>query len=491
MDDRRPRALLGILAAAVFSIPAAAEHIGEEPDDEEPSLREQLTEREDKIYVEDPYRIDLFGNPLSIIIQSETSLEGLSHAVLGDPDLDYGRLLFAEEFEVEGFYAATPSISAFAQVNLIAEEDLDSSYPDGESGIYLERGEMWLHFQDIAGGPFSIELGRLDFEDDRLWWWDTELDAVRLTYEKDDFEATVAVARELFSARSDEGFIEPEQEDVTRIIIENSWDWHDDHSIQFFYLRNHDASGHGTIGDIVRESLEDEFDSDLSWVGVRFAGGSEAPRGAIVGYWFDAGYVWGRETIQESDDIAPGVVEIEDIRTVDVDGWGFDAGTTILFPHPVEPRLTLGWAVGSGDPDPDDGTDRGYRQTAIQGNEPGFGGAERFNGYGVLLEPELSNLSVITLGLGCTLFESSSLDLVYHNYTLMDHADELRDSRIDTELTGNSRDIGQGLDVILALEEWETMQLELMGSAFRGGRAFGPDDGRWAFGGSVLFRFAF
>ncbi|MCB1130184.1 MAG: alginate export family protein [Verrucomicrobiae bacterium] len=471
--------------------PVAAEHIGEEPDDEEPALREQLTEREDKIYVENPHRIDLFGKPLSLIIQSEMSLEVLSHAELGDPSLDYGRLLSTGEIEFEGFYAATPSISVFAQLNLIDERDLDSSNPDGESGFFLERGEMWLHYHEISGGPFSIELGRLDFEDDRLWWWDAELDAVRLTWEQDDFEATVALAHECFPSRSDEGFIDPEHEDVTRILVENSWDWHEDHSVQMFFLHSRDRSGGGNVGDILRETREDEFDGDLAWAGVRFAGAIEAPRRALVGYWLDAGYVRGRETIRESDDFAPGLVEIEDIRTVDVEGWGFDAGTTILFPHPWEPRLTLGWAMGSGDSDPDDGLDRGYRQTSIQGNEPGFGGAERFNAYGVLLEPELSNLSVFSLGLGCTLLESSSLDLVYHNYRLAHAADELRDSRIDTDLTGGGRDVGHGLDLILALEEWESVQFELSASTFRAGRAFGRDEGTWAFGATAALRFAF
>ena len=34
----------------------------------------------------------------------------------------------------------------------------------------------------------SLDVGQLDFEDDRRWWWDEELDAVRLGYELGDFE---------------------------------------------------------------------------------------------------------------------------------------------------------------------------------------------------------------------------------------------------------------------------------------------------------------
>ena len=479
-----------VLSTGVIS-PATAQHVGEEEDDEPPNLREQLTEREDKIFVEDPYVLDLFGRPLSIIIQSESLIEGYDELVVGDPSEAYGQLVFEHEVEVEGFYSFGSGVSALVQVNLLVEEDLDSGYPDAVSDLYLERGEMWLYFQEIGGSDFHLELGRLDFEDDRLWWWDMELDAVRVAWETDELEITLAVARELFSARSDRHHIDPEHDDVTRVIMEASWDWHEDHAIQVFFLHSDDRSRTGSVGDLVREEREDEFDGDLYWAGIRFAGGAGFGDGGIVGYWVDVGGVWGDELIVESDDLAPGLVELEEIRKSDVCAWAVDAGSTILIPVALEPRLTLAYAMGSGDSDPEAGRDGNYRQTTLHENEPGFGGAQRFKSYGFLLDPELSNLSVATVGLGISLFESSSLDLVYHNYRLMEHAEGLRDARIEEELTGDSRDIGHGIDLILALEEWERMQFELVASTFRAGRAFGDDEGEWIFGGFAAFRMAF
>ena len=68
---------------------------------------------------------------------------------------------------------------------------------------------------------------------------------------------------------------------------------------------------------------------------------------------------------------------------------------------------------------------------------------------------------------------------------------QLPDARFDTELDGRHRDLGQELDVVLALEEWERLEFELIGSVFRAGSAFGERRGIWSFGGLFAVRMAF
>ena len=153
-------------------------------------------------------------------------------------------------------------------------------------------------------------------------------------------------------------------------------------------------------------------------------------------------------------------------------------GLAWILPMAFEPRLFAGYAFGSGDRTLEEGTDHSFRQTGIEANEAGFGGVERFAHYGVLLDPELSNLQVLTVGAGLSLLRSSSLDLVYHYYRLDEPALFLRDARLEATLTGEHRDLGHGVDLVLALEEWERLEFELIGSAFRPGRAFGKDRGR-------------
>ena len=45
-----------------------------------------------------------------------------------------------------------------------------------------------------------------------------------------------------------------------------------------------------------------------------------------------------------------------------------------ILPLPAEPRVFAGYAYGSGDSSPGEGSDASFHQTGLQGNESGFGG---------------------------------------------------------------------------------------------------------------------
>ena len=454
-------------------------------------LRERLTEREDENRVKEPRMVRFLGRPLSLNGQYEISLEQTGRLALGDGTGRHGRLLLEQEIETEAFYGINGGLSFFAQLRMPQAEDLDAATPDGVSDIFVERGEMWVNVQNIAGLPLGLEAGRLDFEDDRLWWWDEDLDALRVTCEAGPLEATFAAARELASDRSGRSSVNPDENGVVRLIAEASWDWRPNHSIQFFALAHHDRSRTEAPGETFAREREDESDAKLAWLGVRASGAGDLGAGGIVGYWLDAGWVRGDERLIEADGVAPGISEVEEVITRKVRGRAFDVGVTWMLRGAAEPRLTLAYARGSGDRKPDDAIDRTYHQTGLHANEPGFGGVQRFQGYGELLDPELSNLGIFTAGIGCSLFAASSVDLIYHHYRLVEPAESLRDARIDAELTGAHRDLGHGVDLVLAFEEWERIELEFAVSTFRAGKAFGGDKGKWLVGGFAAFRFAF
>lgn len=460
-------------------------------EEEEQSPWERLTEREDEIQTEDPLVIAFLNRPLVLSGQYEAVVDYIDRLPVGTGSNSYGRLLFEQELEAEAFYAVTPAISAFFQLRFAMEEDLLSETPEDVSDRFIERGEMWVNWAGIAGSPVSLEVGRLDFEDDRLWWWDEDLDAARLIYEADLFEIALAVAEELAPARSDRSYIDPEHENLTRWIAEISLDWNDHHALQLFVLHQNDRSGTEAPGAVIASDREDESDAELTWLGVRAAGAFVFEGGTLLGYWADAGRVLGRETLLETEDVPPKYVEVDEVVRKDVSGWGVDTGLTLALPTAGEPRFTLGWAWGSGDRRTDSGTDSAYRQTGIHGNECAFGGVERFQIYGEILDPELSNISIVTAGLGFSLMESSSIDLVLHDYRLVQPAGELRDSRLDAELNESDLDLGSGVDLILGLEEWDAVQFRITASAFHTGKAFGVDRDQWIYSTLFEFRFAF
>jgi hypothetical protein len=471
--------------------PNESEELDEDEEEEEDELRERLTEREDKRRPLEPWSVDVAGRPLTIGGEYEITFGYLRRRVLGESVEEPDRMFLEQGLELEAFYSFGPPLSLFAQVDLVMEEDLLSHTFEEVSDYYVERGEMWLYSENIAGSHVNFDIGRLDFEDDRRWWWDEELDAVRVAYETETAEVVLTVARELAPSRSDWDDVDPENERVLRVIGEASWDWRPNHALEFFALYQDDHSPTEQPGDVVHFEREDDSDARLGWIGARLMGVWDLRTRGIFGYWLDTALVRGDERLVEFEDLSGRRSVVEEVIHRDVRGWAIDAGVNWILPTALEPRLFAGYAFGSGDRRPEQGTDRSFRQTALQSNEAGFGGVEKFPHYGVLLDPELSNLGVLTLGVGISLFRSSSLDLVYHDYRLDEPADSLRDARLEATLTGQHRDLGREVDLVFALEEWERLEFELIASAFRAGRAFGRDHREWSYGGLVAMRIGF
>jgi len=473
----------------------------EEEEEEEEGLQQRLTEREDKRRPLEPFELDVAGHVLVLGGEYEVEL-GYVDGRVQEPEVDgvvvdeHNRFLMQNQLELEAFYTLGEPLSVFLQVAGVWEEDLLGNTFEEVSDTYLERGEMWLYSEDVLGSGVNLDVGRLDFEDDRRWWWDDELDAARVGYESETVEITLALAYELASDRSDRSWVDPEQERVLRWLSESSWDFHENHSFQLFLLHQDDHSPTEQVGDTVSVEREDDSDARLTWVGARQTGIFDFGSRGYLGYWLDTGLVRGHERVIEFEDPVPGSerVAVEEVKRRDVSGWGVDAGLSWLLPLPYEPRVFAGYAHGSEE----------YRQSGVQDNEAGFGGVERFDSYGLLLQPELSNLGIVTVGAGLSLFRSSSLDLVYHHYRLYEKSEDLRDTELQFQLDGKHKELGHEIDLVLALEEWERLEFTIAASVLRTSNAFGIGDeapgtggpeelgGRaWIVGGFFAVRYGF
>lgn len=452
--------------------------------------RMRLTERLDENRVEQPWTSMFLGHPLSASFQYELAVDWLRQLTEPHPPHGKTRVLLEQQAEGEIFYTLGPSLSFFAQARLRMERDLRADTLHGVSTVFWERGEMWLTSENILGLPLNVEIGRLDFEDDRRWWWDDDLDAMRITVVGKTMEFALAVGQELGPTRTDHAFIEPARQGVLRVIAEASWDCAPDHTLQAFALHHHDRSARHRIEEVVEVHREDEVDAKLTWLGARATGMWRAKPG-FLHYWVDTAGVRGEERTVNYLPFSGQQSIVEEGTQRTVSGWAVDLGLTWTAPVKGAPRLSLGYARGSGNKNTGSLRDSAFRQTGLNSNAPGFGGVQGFSGYGMLLDPELSNLAIVTVGIGRALFTSSSLDLVYHAYRQIEPANSLRYARLETGLTGQNRDLGRGLDLVLAVEESDWLQFEVTASAFHAGKAFGPQRGEWTFGGFAARRLAF
>ena len=443
------------------------------------ALREQLTRHLGRRRPDTPWQTEITGRPLSV--SGELSLD-LAHTAQPLPggrnrQRDY---LATWGLEVEGFYSLSDSVSLFAQWRLANDRQLHAPGLPQRWKQHAERGEMWLHGRDIAGSGLDVQWGRIKFEEERRWWWDQELDALRLYHEGDEFGFSVAAAREQGRNRSDHRGIDAGQKGVRRWLASASWKWHPEQSVGIFVLRHDDRSVTEVVGQMVPVVAQDASDARLTWIGASLRGEVDLRPAEAIAYWFDLARLSGREhALQYSALAAPGPAQqsvVTGLSTNQLRGWAVDAGLRWQMPLPLRPRLSLAHATTFGGAR--GGAAGGFRQTGLQSNQDDFGAEKEFARYGAALAPELSNLRITTIGIGLSMPQSSSLDLVYHRYRQVHAATELRGARIDANLTGQQTGVGSALDLVATFHPSQRMEVTATASTFRAGSAFGSLAGR-------------
>ncbi len=200
---------------------------------------------------------------------------------------------------------------------------------------------------------------------------------------------------------------------------------------------------------------------------------SEAELTDELEFWADAAYVTGNDGDNE------------------ISGFGFDVGAVYSFDTFFEPYITLAYAFGSGDGNAEDGKDKNFRQTGLQGNEGDFNGVVDFLYYGEVFDPELSNMSIITAGLGINPTEESSIDIIYHHYRQTKASAELRESAIEAEPDGVNKSLGNEIDLILGYEGFgERIAVGIFFGYFIPGDAFPEANGN-AFLSRIIMEYEF
>jgi alginate production protein len=346
------------------------------------------------------------------------------------------------EAVLEILFAPNDYFDIYLQPNLTREFELREQGEGEERNTEFSLEEAYFTLRDPERG-LSLEIGRTFFADEREWVYDEDLDAVRGAFRSPEAFLELSVSREglVDVDLLNQDDIEP----ITNYVAYGGFEPVEDVTLGAYgILRDHRDDGGFRpifIGLFSNGTIEDSLT-----------------------YWLDAAHVRGRE---------------EDTK---LRGYGVDLLGSYEFDAPFSPRLVLGYAFASGDSDPDDDRDRAFRQTGLQGNEAELGGLTPFKYLGEAFDPELSNMSVFTAGLGAWPTEEFSVDLLYHYYLQDEASDELRDSALEAEPSGGSRDLGHEIDLVVGLEALEDFEVRGFLGYFVPGDAFGSgaDDALFA-----------
>ena len=349
-----------------------------------------------------------------------------------------------------GAFSFDPSehFQIFASVKFGGEFILeDGNSVDNRTVLELEQG--YVFFKDYFEERFSFQIGRQQFDDERQWLYDAELDGARAYIghegfytEHEGFIAQLSISRGGFVNRD---FLNKEAGDKTNNYIAYlSYFFNEDTTAAAYFLWRDDTTGENN-----------------SPIFLGFHSDGEATDS--IDYWLELAYVFGEE------------------GTNNISGLGIDLGITYAFDLMPEPSFTLGYAFASEE----------FRQTGLQSNESDFNGVVDFLYYGELFEPNLSNMSIFTGALGLNPTEETSIDLVYHYYIQTKASDEIRDSAIEAEPDGINKSLGSEIDLVLGYEQKEEkIAVALTFGYFIPGSAF-PSDAINAFSTKLLFAYEF
>ena len=336
----------------------------------------------------------------------------------------------------------------------VAFEEKDNAFQDPQ----LEINLAFMSFSNLFLDGTTFSIGRQRFKDPRRWIWGENVDAARFNYKNDKVSFEFSASKKNMFAF-----------DILNADPADSGDrW-----INYYGYFNYEVNQKNDIGFFVlhqadQTNVSDDHQNPV-FVGIQ----AEGEIIKHLDYWFQSALVRGTDTGK------------------DIRGEAMDLGLTYQFDHPIKPSLTLAYAYGTGDDDPNDGVDKAFRQSRFQDNEDKFNGVVRLNYYGELLDPRLSNLKVLTGGLGIRPSRRTSFDLVYHYYRQEYGADTISGDNLDVNPTGRSKDLGHELDLVAGYQEIKNLNTKLVVGYFWPGRAFAETASDGAFLAEFQVRYSF
>lgn len=319
-----------------------------------------------------------------------------------------------------------------------------------EDELTVELKEAYLRVGGLDAGPSAL-VGRQRFDDERKWLYDEDLDAVKLRYARGTFVVELSASRNGV-VRTKWGGVD-ERERINNYVLHAIYAPRPWLELEGYVMARDDRSANR---------------QDPLFFGLRSRGEPVED----LDYWLELAYVAGRDGSNS------------------LRGWGVDLGVTYEWQVQPRPSLTLGFAFGSGDGNPDDSRTKSFRQTGLQTNEWDFGGSTDFKYYGEIMDPELSNLLIFTAGVGVRPREWWSVDLVYHYYVQHRAATTLGDVAIDAEPSGRSRRLGAEIDLVVGVVEiLDRIEVKGVLGYFFPGAAFPGGTRAWGVGLEAEFRF--
>lgn len=303
-----------------------------------------------------------------------------------------------------------------------------------------------------------VKLGRWKMKDERAWLFDEELDGVTARFDRGLWRLDAMIAKFNHFGRDLFHYSDTKGDDSRYYAVMGT----------YALDKRHDL--------VLRALRQDSSDADIQLNHLSIAS-IDMPRQGMQ-HWAMLSLVTGSE------------------GGTSVRGQAIDLGATWILDREYKPRLTAGYAWGSGDDG--EGRDTAHRQTGLNDNEARMGGSlVDIPVYGHTLNPDLRNMHILTLGAGASPTDDMSVDLLYHHYR-QDKLGSLTDTRMrprgDTE---EGRSLGHGLDLVVGWRPASAWRIKAIAGyfkpadRFRDGRGSNAPSASSAYSGLVEIKYYF
>lgn len=342
-------------------------------------------------------------------------------------------------------------------------------------GFFALR-EAWLDYNGLSSYPGeSIRFGRERLKEQTGLWWDEDITLARWIFDTTLLKSTVGVAQKFAEMRTDTNALNNDEQDIARIFGQTRWQWRRGHYLGLLVTH---AEGYGDHASdyAARGEPTDGADASLTWVAVT------ADRAYFDWHSHDAWQYYASVAAVAGSDSGsqPDASAASGYREQDrnVSGWAADLGLRAQIID--SPRWVVGahGAVASGGSNGNDSD--AFRQTGLQSNRSRFTGTRsQVQRFGEAVQPEWSNLKVLTLYTALSDREDWDANLLYHRYWLQDQAGTIRSDLIAPGYAGTSDDLGESVDLVLGYygdkssNRWLPVNLTLRGGIFFPGDAYG------------------
>lgn len=436
---------------------------------------------------------DSFGLDIKVTAQSEDDrdLGTRDGGDVGGIGLDLRPWVYGQR----GQWSAFALGQAVTATDTIETDTLESSDIEADGGRsngrepdknYLALREFWVDYAGLTAYPGEhLRFGRQRVRSDEGTWWDSNIEALRWSFDTTLLKANVGIAERFSEYRTDLDELAPEDEDRRHLFGDISSQWRPGHWVGFKAHHSRDDGELANPGEQIDE-LSKRHTGDLTWLGINADGDFFNRRSnQPLNYWAQATWLTG-----EIDELQHSVVDEQRLangsRNVDVDAWALDLGLR----WNIDEQWKVGGAYARGSGGGDDDSSEQFRQTGLQSNRSNFTGTNaRLHRFGEAFRGELSNLQAASAFGSWQLHDDYDASLVYHRFWRVDDNQDIGDSGIIAPLQDGEKDVGQEVDLVVTryfrqgllpasmtehLDERSAL-VRLRGGLFKPGDAYGED----------------